>query len=651
MCGWAGFLNQSATNALDMAVQVRRMAGTLAHRGPDDEGIWLDSGAGVALGFRRLAIVDLSAEGHQPMLSASGRYVMVFNGEVYNFSELRQQLEALGHRFRGHSDTEVMLAAIEQWGLQPAVQRFVGMFAFALWDRHEHTLALVRDRLGIKPLYYGWMGNTLLFGSELKALRAHPRFRAEIDRGALMVFLSHGYVRSPASIYKDISQLQPGCILTIHAAEPDRPMSQAYWSAQEIAEEGAAHPLTCAAHEAMEQLEALLRDAVRLRMIADVPLGAFLSGGVDSSTVVALMQTQSTQAVKTFSIGFEEAAYDEARYAQAVANHLGTDHTELYVTSAQARAIIPRLPVIYDEPFADPSQIPTFLLSELARRHVTVSLSGDGGDELFGGYSRYFVAAAAWRKLRLIPPPLRRALHASAATLRSLSASHSSLHTSLERLTRIGAMRTADDVYRYVASQWKAPGEVVIGGYELDASIINGYHAVRLSDFLQRMMFFDTVTYLPDDILTKVDRASMAVSLEARVPLLDHRVVEFAWRLPLSMKIQNQQSKWIVRQLLYRYVPRQLIERPKMGFGVPLDVWLRGPLRAWADSLLDARRLRDEGFFRPEPIRSRWEDHLMDRRNQGFYLWNVLMFQAWFDHWRNHDASAAVAAPPQNTAA
>jgi asparagine synthase (glutamine-hydrolysing) len=609
------------------------MADTLVHRGPDDAGVWVDNAARLALGFRRLAIVDLSAEGRQPMASASGRYVIAFNGEVYNFLELRHDLEGKGHRFRGHSDTEVMLAAIEEWGLQSAVRRFVGMFAFALWDRQERSLSLVRDRLGIKPLYYAWMDGVFLCGSELKALRAHPAFRAEIDRGALTLYMRHSYVPTPYSIYRGCKRLPPGCTLTLDASLTHRPEPVPYWSATAVAASGLGRPFIGSDPEAVEELDRLLRDAVRLRMIADVPLGAFLSGGVDSSTVVALMQSQSERPIRTFSIGFLEEGYNEAEYAREVAAHLGTEHTELYVTPAEAQAVIPTLPEIYDEPFADSSQIPTLLVSRLTRRHVTVSLSGDGGDELFAGYPRYAVADSLWRRIRWMPPVVR---HGVATVGSALTAQRSRLATGDSRLARIAEVLRApssEAIYRRYVSHWKRPEEVVIGGHELPTALSSGERRLPMAEFTHRMMALDTVTYLPDDILTKVDRASMAVSLEARVPLLDHRVVEFAWRLPLSMKTRNQQTKWALRQVLYRYVPRELIERPKMGFAVPLDAWLRGPLREWAEALLAPRRLRDEGLLDAERVGAVWRESVDGRPGHARELWSVLMFQAWQERW------------------
>lgn len=651
MCGITGFWQPSGADEDTLRARAQIMARQIEHRGPDDAAEWVDAAAGLALGFRRLAIVDLSPEGRQPMVSESGRFVIMFNGEVYNFAALRCDLESTGHRFRGHSDTEVMLAAIEEWGLTAAVQRFVGMFAFALWDRAERALHLVRDRLGIKPLYYGWMGETLLFGSELKALRAHPEFRAEIDRGALALYMRHNYVPAPYSIFLGVRKLLPGTVLTLrgHGDRESTPLP--YWSVRDVAEAGARRPFSGSESEAIRDLDALLRDAVALRMVADVPLGAFLSGGVDSSTVVALMQAQSERPVKTFSIGFHEAEYNEAVQAASVARHLGTDHTELYVTSAQARDVIPQLPTMYDEPFADSSQIPTYLVSALAREHVTVSLSGDGGDELFGGYNRYFWGRAIWRRIGRVPAPMRGV---AARTLLAVSPDAWNRHyelvkpllptrlrqqqpgDKLHKLAEILAVCSPEEMYNGLVSHWKHPADLVRGGREHGTALTDRSRWATLPDFTQRMMYLDSVSYLPDDILAKVDRASMAVSLEARVPLLDHRVVEFASRIPLGMKIRNGQGKWLLRQVLYQYVPAELIERPKMGFGVPIDSWLRGPLREWAEELLDERRLGQEGYFNPAPIRAKWTEHLAGTRNWQYHLWDVLQFQAWLDRWTSN---------------
>jgi len=585
------------------------------------------------------------------MTSSNGRYVIVFNGEVYNFGELRKDLELLGHGFRGHSYTEVMLEAVSEWGVEVAVKKFVGMFAFALWDRRERVLHLVRDRLGIKPLYCGWQDKTFLFGSELKALRVHPAFSPEINRGALALYLRLGYIPQPYSIYQGIWKLPPGHILSIQAgAQTSLELSGTarYWSAKEVYETGAADPFQGSRAEAIEELDRLLRESIRLRMIADVPLGAFLSGGIDSSTVVALMQAQSNRPVKTFTIGFHEQEFNEAAHAKTVAAHLGTDHTELYVTPKQAMDVIPKLPTLYDEPFGDSSQIPTYLLSALTRRHVTVSLSGDGGDELFGGYTRYVRTRRFWEIIRCFPYTSRNAFArlirvCKPATYNRLLGGLSPLLPRLARPSTVGdrayrlaemmAVRNPEELYHNLMSYWRHPTEVVLEAKESPTILTQSSDWPRFADLSQRMMSPDLATYLPDDLLAKVDRASMGVSLEARVPILDHRVVEFAARIPLSMKIRSGQTKWLLRKVLYRYVPRELVERPKMGFGIPIEDWLRGPLRDWAEELMNEDRLRREGFFRPEAIRELWAVHLSRQRNRHGHLWNVLMFQAWREKW------------------
>jgi asparagine synthase (glutamine-hydrolysing) len=636
MCGLVGFLGGTLPIGARAEVAAA-MSRQIAHRGPDDSGEYVDERAGFALGFRRLAIVDLSPAGHQPMTSASGRYVLAFNGEVYNFESIRAELRKAGHAppFRGHSDTEVMLAAFEAWGVEAAVQRFVGMFAIALWDRAEQRLHLVRDRMGVKPLYLARCGSTILFGSELKGLRAHPDFDDEVDRDALAAYFRYAYVPAPRTIYKCVRKVTPGTIVSIDAAGAVE--TSTYWSAAAAAERGAANRFRGSEDEALEQLDALARDAVALRMIADVPLGVFLSGGVDSSIVTALMQAQASAPVKTFSIGFLEEGYDEAMHAANVARHLGTHHTELYVTPDEAMEVIPRLAHMYDEPFADSSQIPTHLVSALARKHVTVSLSGDGGDELFGGYYRYFLGQRAWKSIKRIPRPLRGVASSTITGLRKetwdrlggfLPASMRQSRTGerLYKLARI--LRTSDEdaMYFELVTHWR---DVVLGGSEPPISLTDRTRWPRLSDPIERMMYFDQVSYLPDDILTKVDRASMAISLEAREPLLDHRLVEFAWSLPLAMKVRNGQGKWLLRKLLHRYVPSELVERPKMGFGVPVGKWLRGPMRDWAEALLDERRLREEGFLDVARIRAAWKDHLAGSGEWQHYLWVALMFQAW----------------------
>ena len=670
MCGIAGFLDfQRVVDAAEAKSTVGGMADTLYHRGPDDSGVWCDASMGVALAHRRLSIHDLNPSGHQPMISASSRYVIVFNGEVYNFQALREELAKCSKEgameWHGHSDTEVMLAAIDRWGLDKALQRFEGMFAFALWDRKKHLLHLVRDRLGEKPLYYGWLGNTLVFASELAALKAHPDWNAQINRDSLALYMRHNYVPAPYSIFTGIYKLSAGCRLIIDAdhssmganfsPHPTAKISAkfapiSYWSAKRAVEEGVANPFTGSESEAINSLDTLLRDSVKQQMSADVPLGAFLSGGIDSSLIVALMQAQSGRPVKTFTIGFNEGEYNEAIHARRVAQHLGTDHSELYVSPEQAMSVIPRLPTFYSEPFSDSSQIPTFLVSQMAKQGVTVSLSGDGGDELFSGYNRYFWGRAIWKKIGWMPVWVR---HAIAKMLKVVSPHNwdylfkilsFALPTRLQqrqagdklhKLAEILGVGSPEEMYLRLVSHWKNPPSIVLGGREPKTVLTDAAQWAELPDFTQRMMFLDMVSYLPDDILVKVDRASMGVSLESRVPMLDHRVVEFSATIPLSMKIRGGEGKWLLRQVLYKYVPKALIERPKMGFGVPIDHWLRGPLRDWAEVLLDERRLRDEGFFNPEPIRTMWAEHLSGRHNWQYYLWDVLMFQAWFENENN----------------
>jgi len=644
MCGITGFWDISRQISNDKLPQiVRQMSNTLTHRGPDDGGTWIDIESGVALGHRRLAIIDLSPEGHQPMLSRDSRYAIVFNGEIYNFLELRRELEQLGHKFRGHSDTEIMLASFSQWGVHSAVERFNGMFAFALWDRRERVIHLGRDRMGEKPLYYGFTGRTLLFASELKALKAYPDFHPEINRDALASFLRYSYISSPDCIYTGIYKLPPGCTLSWQGNDTC-PQPKPYWQVKQAALMGISEPFNGSELEAADQLEELLKDAIGLRMVADVPLGAFLSGGIDSSTIVALMQAQSSQQVKTFTIGFHEREYNEAQHAKAIAKHLGTNHTELYVTPEDTLGVIPKLPSLYDEPFSDQSQIPTYLVSQLAKESVTVSLSGDGGDELFAGYNRHFLGRSIWQKIGWIPPNLR---HIAAGGITAIAPQtwdnildnvnpllpkklrYSSWGDYLHRLAKVLPAKNPQTMYAGLVSHGNE--DVVIRSSEQPYSVSSGQLETELTDFTNQMIYLDTVTYLPDDILVKLDRASMGVSLEGRIPMLDHRLVEFAWALPLSMKIQDGMGKWLLRQVLYKYVPQELMERPKMGFGVPIDSWLRGPLREWAEELLDENRLHQQGFLNPQPIRRFWKEHLSGVRNWQYYLWNVLMFQAWLD--------------------
>lgn len=647
MCGIAGFYDLCMRIAPDAGAAVaRRMAQEIAHRGPDDSGVWADAAAGIFLAHRRLSILDLSAAGHQPMVSASGRFVVAFNGEIYNHAELRQKLDAEGvaPAWCGHSDTEVMLAAIERYGLRGALERMIGMFAIALWDRQERELILVRDRVGEKPLYWGRFGDVIAFGSELKALRAHPSFTAVVDRDALALLLRYNYIPAPYSIYRGVRKVDPGTLVRLRSGSAE-PIVESYWSARDVAVAGQGEPWRGSDAEAVAELERLISQSVGLQLEADVPVGAFLSGGIDSSLIVALAQTRSSRPVRTFSIGFEEEGYNEAQHANAVARHLATDHTELYVSSAEAMAVIPRLPQIYDEPFADSSQIPTFLVSQLARKHVTVSLSGDGGDELFAGYTRYLVGDRLWRVNSALPPFARGIL---AVGLTSLSpGSWNRVARPLLRLApkrlryaNIGdkLQKLADalhaspaEVYRDLVSHWKSPTSVVLGANEPPTRLTLGDGQPVFKSFVERGAWLDLVSYLPDDILVKVDRAAMAVSLESRIPLLDHRIIEFSLRLPLNLKLRNGGAKWLLRQVLYRHVPKRLLDRPKMGFGIPIDSWLRGPLREWAEALLDESRLRREGYFDPAPIREKWTEHLSGDRNWHNLLWGVLMFQAWLE--------------------
>ena len=649
MCGILGFLDPQGVDAPTALALAERMGRTIQHRGPDDHGEWCDTEAGLVFGHRRLSINDLSPAGHQPMVSASGRYVLVLNGEIYNFLDLRKTLEANGYPFSGHSDTEVALATFERYGLVDALARFVGMFALGLWDREERALYLARDRVGEKPLYYGNIAGAFVFASDLKAMREMPGWSQQIDRDALGLMMQHFYVPAPRTIYAGVRKLMPGSWLRIDAtncgvdAEPTR-----YWSAPELALAGRGSVRPSSPAAATEDLDALLRQTIRDKIISDVPLGAFLSGGIDSSTVVALMQAESMGKVKTFSIGFDESDFNEAHEAMRVAVHLGTEHTELYLSAEQALAVIPKIPELYSEPFADSSQIPTYLVSRLARQDVTVALSGDGGDELFGGYTRYAAAEAIWSQLNRLPRPLRHALGAAMAQLPPgrIDALMSPIKPLIparwrykqfgNKVHKFASICRSDDpmsVYRSLISMWERPSQVVIGASDVDLLSEVPPGVADIPSFTERMMLIDLLTYLPEDILVKVDRASMGESLEVRVPFLDHRVIEHAMRIPLEMKVRAGEGKWLLKQVLYRYVPQALVDRPKMGFGVPVDAWLRGPLRDWGEDLLARDHLVDDGFFYPDEVRTRWQEHLAGKADWASLLWPILMFQAWFEHY------------------
>lgn len=631
MCGITGFINPDLTNALALMRHVSDMSNALAHRGPDDEGAWVEESAGLALGHRRLAIQDLSPAGHQPMISHCKRWVMVYNGETYSNQELRPALEARGIAFRGHSDTEVMIEAIAAWGIETAVKKFIGMFAFALWDRKEQALYLVRDRLGIKPLYWGQIGRTFLFGSELKALRAHPNFHPQINRDALAGYLTHGYVPAPLSIYEQVQKLTPGIILCRSA---DGQITQnPFWTLEEtiLTGKSARHAQCQSPEEALAELDVLLNDAVSRRLVADVPVGTFLSGGIDSSLVTAIAQRHSSRPIQTFTIGFGEKAYNEAPFARAIAAHLGTQHTELRVTPRQTRDVIPLLPHIYDEPFADSSQIPTFLISQLARQSVTVALSGDGGDETFAGYSRYLWAETLWKMIHRLPfrdafAALLKALPPSGWTqlagLIPAAKRPVNIELKIHKVARAMTAPTPEAFYHALVHYWAEP-DAILPGAHLPAKRFSP-HLVNL---MSQMQALDTTTYLPDDILTKVDRAAMAVGLETRVPLLDHRVVEWAWSQPNHLKIKGKIGKWALRQILYAHVPQELIDRPKAGFSLPIGSWLRGSLRDWAEHLLAPAALKDT--FNPVPIRKLWDNHLKGRADHRDELWAILMFESW----------------------
>ena len=644
MCGIATLFEfETQSSASDLERAVSRMTDTMVHRGPDGSGIWVDADTGIALGHRRLAIVDLSPTGHQPMTSVCDRFVISYNGEIYNAIELRDDLEAKGARFRGHSDTEVLLEGCAHWGVRATAEKLIGMFAFCLWDRRDRTLWLVRDRVGIKPLYWTMPSkNKLIAASELRALRAHPDCPKGLDPNAIATFLQHNYIPDELCIYQGVNKLLPGHILRIGDRHRE-PQLESYWTMEAVVSNGRSTPFDGTDEEALDVLESMLSDAVERRMISHVPLGAFLSGGIDSSIVVALMQANSTRPIRTFSIGFEEEGYNEATHAMEVATHLHTDHTELYVSPSEAQAVIPKLPSLYDEPFSDSSQIPTYLVSAMTRDHVTVALSGDGGDELFAGYNRYFDARKFDKLKSLLPGPMgavaSHCLRAVPASVwDTLFGKRTSLGSPSTMGDRIGKLANVlhmdrDQFYEHIMSHWVEADEIVPKGNAASTVFQSSELKTRIPNFTQRMQFIDSVTYLPGDILTKVDRASMGVSLEARVPLLDHRVVEFAWRLPNRLKIRNGDGKWLLRQLLYKHVPSHLVDRPKMGFGVPIDAWLRGPLKEWAEDMLSPDRLKRTGLVRSQPVQEKWHEHIAGKQNWHYLLWDILMLECWHEEW------------------
>lgn len=642
MCGFAGFLSKNSISE-NSHVLLKEMGMAIEHRGPDSAGEWFDTASKIGLSHRRLAIVDLSKAGHQPMFSTSQRFVLSYNGEIYNHLDLRNELEKEGitSKWHGHSDTETLLAGFEHWGIRLTIEKSIGMFAFSVWDKENKRLTLGRDRLGEKPLYYGWQDNDFLFASELKALKVHPAFKSEINRDAVALLVRHNYIPAPHSIYSGINKLPPGHLLEVNTKDHNIKLHE-YWSTNTVCSNTEGSRFSGSPEEAVVALDNYLRDAVKQQMMADVPLGAFLSGGIDSSAVVALMQAQSDKPVKTFSIGFHEEGYNEAIHAKNISKHLGTEHTELYITSDDAMAVIPILAKIYDEPFADPSQIPTFLVSKLAKSKVTVSLSGDGGDEIFCGYSRYIKTYRLWMLISKLPRSIRFLL---SKALRVLSIKAwdklnglfinklkiSNFGFKVHKAAEFVTAESIADFYRGVMSHSYEPSKLVVGAKDVETVFSSNKWRFDTETDMEKIMALDSASYLPDDILAKVDRASMAVSLESRIPFLSHKVVEFAWKLPLNYKLKNNEAKWCLKEVLYQYVPKSLLDRPKMGFNVPICMWLRGPLKEWASSLLDEDRLRTEGFFDPELVSSLWEEHQSGKNDWQCKLWNILMFQVWYE--------------------
>ena len=637
MCGIAGYVGKTSYpyNCLD------EMAKAINHRGPDDRGTWCDEDEGIGLAHARLSILDLSSAGHQPMHSVSKNFVLVFNGEIYNHKVLRSELELIAQRnWLGHSDTETLLAAIDYWGLEKTLKKAKGMFAIALWDKRNKNLSLARDRIGEKPLYYGWVNDQFVFASELKSIKKFPKFKNLIDRNSLALFLRFNSIPAPHSIYQDIYKLEPGQIVQLNA-ESKKVKKFNFWSTEEVYNKGNLSQVSGTPKEIVDQLEVVLSKAVSSQMQSDVPLGAFLSGGIDSSTIVALMQSQSDSQVNTFTIGFNAKEYDEAKHARMVANHIGTNHFEMYVSERDALDIIPNLPNIYDEPFADSSQIPTYLVSKFAKQEVTVALSGDAGDELFGGYNRYVFAEKMFSKIMRGPISIRQLISSAIFTMTEekwntllnnfLSERFSDIGHKLHKVANVLPAKSIRDMHFKLVSQIHNPSDWLLNANEYKTSLNDDTKRFVELNPIEQMMAYDLVTYLPTDILTKVDRAAMAVSLETRVPFLDPDVIKFSASLPMEFKIRNGVTKWALREVLYKHVPKDLIERPKMGFGVPLAEWLRGPLQDWAESLLDEKRLHQDGFFDVKFVRNKWLEHLSGKRNWHHQLWNVLMFQAWLE--------------------
>ncbi len=648
MCGITGFYSKTSSTFNNA---ILKMNSAISHRGPDSNNTWQDKNSGVVFGHQRLSILDLSMAGNQPMKSNSERFIITYNGEIYNHHEIRQDLKKIGKniKWKSNTDTETLLEALEIWGVEKTLQKIVGMFAFGLWDKKNHTLYLIRDRMGEKPIYFGWQGEgdnkVFLFGSELKALKAHPEFNRKINRDAITLQFRHNYIPDPYSIYKDIYKLQPGHYLKLSEKDLTKgilPSPVMYWSLIKNVIYGNSNQISLDEENIKNDFEKLLKLSVKQKMISDVPLGAFLSGGIDSSTIVALMQSQSNYPIKTFTIGFKEDDFNEANYSKKIAKHLGTDHTELYFSSKEALEVIPKLPSIYDEPFSDNSQIPSFILSQLTKQHVKVALSGDGGDELFCGYNRYISINNWSKKFDLFPKSLRKILSYTARTISPYNwdkilkllpvlNQNTNFEQKINKGTRALEANNLPDLYNIIFSNWQNPTDVVINSREPGTLLSKFKTELPMLNNYEKMMVLDLITYLPSNILVKVDRASMASSLEARVPLLDHKLVEYAWKIPHTLKMRNGKGKWILRQILNNYVPKNLTERPKMGFGIPIGNWLRGPLRDWAENLLSEKRLTQDGYLNTKLIRYKWKAHLSKKNNWQYDLWNVLMFQAWID--------------------